>query len=629
MDELCVENVFEQFLQTTLNYTNNEIQTKNKEKINQLIAYIQRIRQPYLEHIQKFYQNQQSRSYSFEILQLQRSLEKSLHELFSKPDNPQNLDILITNLPDFIPLICALDQYYSFIHLLLSSIETRFDLALLLLCYVTSITDDTSEDFGQIDLDNNPSSSQFIVYIWLKKYWLSRYLGHALFGSTLNSTDLLSTMNNSFDEKSKIEKEEFAFDVKCFTNENIQMKYSNTEYLSKTILFLGELQSLSLDETKEFVTQLIHYLTYVSYGTLVHVLLWLIANYEIASENERLWIQNTINTMGISTTGSNSTLFSLFDAIKRQLWSDSIDNPLLPYYSPTTPISSSIQTSTSLIQTLFDMYILNECLTCDQSRALYICSKYIPISTIINRLFIHMNTSNGVYETNRGLYFIFGLILFRRRLSTRCLLEEVFPYLFNMKSNDFMLEPNVYGISLILCTLLSIEFHENTNQLDDIFYVKPWRESLNVMKSKNEDTTVSDAFHFFLNSSSEQLFASETLRPVNYFFGWFQTILWMFSRKDQSLKPFIKPKLVAQISEYLPIQFPIEKVLSILDLSTDIEIEYASMVITRDYSHLQTVRQRTTTTLIQNPSLPIDENSLSKGSFEKITPNIFSIFDNL
>ena len=31
----------------------------------------------------------------------------------------------------------------------------------------------------------------------------------------------------------------------------------------------------------------------------------------------------------------------------------------------------------------------------------------------------------------------------------------------------------------------------------------------------------------------------------NYFLGWLQTILWMFSRKNKSLKQFIKPKLVS------------------------------------------------------------------------------------
>ena len=40
MDELCLENVFEQFFQATLNYTNDEIREKNEAKINELIIYI-------------------------------------------------------------------------------------------------------------------------------------------------------------------------------------------------------------------------------------------------------------------------------------------------------------------------------------------------------------------------------------------------------------------------------------------------------------------------------------------------------------------------------------------------------------------------------------------------------------
>ena len=79
-----------------------------------------------------------------------------------------------------------------------------------------------------------------------------------------------------------------------------------------------------------------------------------------------------------------------------------------------------------------------------------------------------------------------------------------------------------------------------------------------------------------------------------------------------------------QLSEYLPLQFPIEKVLSILELSNPVEIEYASMVITRDYTRLRALGTRTTTTLIQNPVLPIQENHL-----ETLTKTIFFIPTNL
>jgi hypothetical protein len=325
IDELCVENIFEQVFQTTLNYTNIEIREKYQNQINQLIFYIQQIRRHYVQQIQNYYQNHQTRSlffffvslttsnsiflldsYPYQILHLQRSLEKSLHKIFSTPNNnEENLETLVNNLTDYIPLICALDQYYEFIHLLLTYTQTQFDLALYILCYVTSITDDTSEDFGHIEINSDKTSSSFLVYIWLKKYWLSRHLGHALFSSSIYSIDFLSTINNSSNDISLIEKDEFLISIQNFNQDNIQIKYSNIEYLSKTIFLLGELQSLSLDETKQIILQLINYLTHVSYGSLIHVLLWLIANYQIANDNERPWIQNVIHTMG------NENLFIL------------------------------------------------------------------------------------------------------------------------------------------------------------------------------------------------------------------------------------------------------------------------------------------------------------------------------
>jgi hypothetical protein len=84
---------------------------------------------------------------------------------------------------------------------------------------------------------------------------------------------------------------------------------------------------------------------------------------------------------------------------------------------------------------------------------------------------------------------------------------------------------------------------------------------------------------------------------------------------------------VAQLSEYLPLQFPIEKVLSILDLSNDIEVEYASMVITRDYSRLQSLNTRITTNLIHNQQ--IINNQYNSTTPVNITKNIFSIPKNL
>ncbi|CAF5199964.1 unnamed protein product, partial [Rotaria magnacalcarata] len=94
MDELCLENVFEKLFQTTLSYTKTDVKEKNDNKINQLIFYIQQIRLPYIQQIQRYYQNHQINSYPFQVLQLQRSLEKSLQKSFSAPNDSENLQNL-------------------------------------------------------------------------------------------------------------------------------------------------------------------------------------------------------------------------------------------------------------------------------------------------------------------------------------------------------------------------------------------------------------------------------------------------------------------------------------------------------------------------------------------------------
>lgn len=268
-----------------------------------------------------------------------------------------------------------------------------------------------------------------------------------------------------------------------------------------------------------------------------------------------------------------------------------------------------------IIDKLFKTFQENDFLDSEESRAFFVCSKFVPIDLLIIRLLNETNCSNGIYETGRALFFLFGLILFRRRSSTRALLNDVFPSVFNLKSNEFMLEPHVYSMCCILNILLTLELHPMTEE--------------NSLRISFEDSTVIDAFERFLTKSSDELFSTETLRPANYFFDWFQTILWMFSRTVKSLKIFVKPKLVkkktnklnsiklkisffffvqvAQLSEYLPLQFPIEKVLSILDLKTDEEIHFASMVITRDYRHLQTLSQRTTSTFQYRSSSNVDD----------------------
>ena len=243
-------------------------------------------------------------------------------------------------------------------------------------------------------------------------------------------------------------------------------------------------------------------------------------------------------------------IFSLFDALKRQVWSDFIDNPLVSCY-PLNDASSSAalvrqiarhssQTASVLIEKLFETFLNNEFLDSDQSRALFVCSKSVPIDLLIIRILTETNASNGIYETGRALFFLFGLILFRRRSSSRSLFEEVFPYLFNMKSNEFMLEPHVYSTCLMMSILLLLELHPN----NEPFPPKPWNDLPTSVHLEHDDNSVIDAYRKFLDYSEEELFSSETLRPVNYFLDWFQTILWMFSRTVPTLKPFVKPKLV-------------------------------------------------------------------------------------
>lgn len=511
------------------------------------------------------------------MLRSQRTLEKSLYRLFNSKNDVNLFNSVVQNFPDYVPMICALDQYYPFVHLLLSYGESHFDLALYLLCYLTSITDDTSEDFGHLELNFDRNSTPYFIYVWLKKYWLSRSMGHALFASSLDSIDFLSTINSSSSERFSLEKDNFLHEIRTFHPTKIQQRYSPMEYLSKTIFLLGELQSLVLGQTKETVVNLIEYVQHVSHASLIHVLLWLIANYQIADENERVWIGDVIHKMSndrlfveFSTiffsfrlepnADANSTIFNLHDALKRQLWSTLIDNPLAPYISLIEPSSSSSSlvrhlsahvypTSMSIIQKLFEIFQQNDFLDSEQSRMLYICSKLVPMDLSIIALLIETNASNEIHEMSRALFFLFGQILFRRRSFTRLLFEQVFPSLFNMKSNEFMLEPHVYSMCLMMNVLLTLELHPN----NDLFPLKSWMEIYSSNRTENsvriryEDSTVINAYEQFLHYASEELFSTETVKPVNYFLNWFQTILWMFSRTVKTLKPFVKPKLVKRI----------------------------------------------------------------------------------
>ena len=279
------------------------------------------------------------------------------------------------------------------------------------------------------------------------------------------------------------------------------------------------------------------------------------------------WVKNELSLNSFipsydlgATIDGTSTTSSLLDAIKRQLWSTCIDNPLLSSYQPLVhkPSSPPLQpTSTAIIENLLEKFLVNEFLDSDQCRTLCICSKFTPQHLLIVRLLTHMNSSAGIHETGRTLHFLFGFLLLRRRSSSRCLVEQGLPYLFNIKSNEFMLEPHVYSMSLLMIVLLTSELHSNTDQVDGLFQVPPWSilspddqssPSHPMAKARlrwsNDDRSVADAYHQLLDNASEELFSSETLRPVNYFIGWFQTILWMFSRTATSLQPFVKSRLV-------------------------------------------------------------------------------------
>lgn len=84
---------------------------------------------------------------------------------------------------------------------------------------------------------------------------------------------------------------------------------------------------------------------------------------------------------------------------------------------------------------------------------------------------------------------------------------------------------------------------------------------------------------------------------------------------------------IAQLSEYLPLQFPIEKVLSILDLSNELELEYASMAITHDYGRLQTSNIHKPMGFIPNQQTEYDESNGTR--LVSITKNIYTIPKNL
>ena len=70
-----------------------------------------------------------------------------------------------------------------------------------------------------------------------------------------------------------------------------------------------------------------------------------------------------------------------------------------------------------------------------------------------------------------------------------------------------------------------------------------------------------------------------------------------------------------------------------MDFSSNAELEYASMVITRDYARLQTSSTRTTTTLLHDQQLTstnVDENTTTTPTISvNISKNVFAIPKNL
>ncbi len=71
-----------------------------------------------------------------------------------------------------------------------------------------------------------------------------------------------------------------------------------------------------------------------------------------------------------------------------------------------------------------------------------------------------------------------------------------------------------------------------------------------IIPKYDEDSSVIDAYHRFLDWSSKELFSSDSVRPV------------------KSLKPFIKPKLVSHFSRKLNSLFQYFKDRSIIRIFT-------------------------------------------------------------
>lgn len=200
----------------------------------------------------------------------------------------------------------------------------------------------------------------------------------------------------------------------------------------------------------------------------------------------------------------------------------------------------------SIAEKICRKFQIDPFIDCEDCRTLFVVSKCSSMNLFFTRIFQQLNASNGIYETNRALSFLFTLIVVRRRSSTRSLFEQVFPYLFNMKSNEFLLEPNVQMISSMITILFTLEFN-STNQ---ILPLKSWKTNSFDSSNRNKVVVFPQEFSLvellqkFFDFASSEIFAVELVRPVNYFVRWLQTNIAAFSRTVPQLKVFLKPKLV-------------------------------------------------------------------------------------
>lgn len=299
INRILNENFLAEIFNRILFYVDDRIRQENEQNVNRLLSIIDETRSKQLSSFESNVEPNEHFGMA-SIVSLQRRSETNLRRILTSPLTDDKLDEFLSSIELFVPMILAMDKLNYLIELLFSRLDEKFELILYLLCYLTRSIDESPDDSVSLNVQFDRSSSAFLVFVWMKKYWFSRSFGHALFGSSLSSIEFLSSFDNSVADRLEAEKNQFLQEIYSERpTENVKHR-SNTEFLSKTILLLGELQSLALDDTKQIVEALILFLRRYSAGCLVHLLLWLIANYQIASETDRAWIQQTIELLGWS-----------------------------------------------------------------------------------------------------------------------------------------------------------------------------------------------------------------------------------------------------------------------------------------------------------------------------------------